>query len=191
MAGHQTPAGIVFPKIVTPPSSTAFTVGAGLRLSVNVTATTPTYQWFKNGSIPPTLTGATSTTIDLANLSATDAGLYDIIASNNLASVTSPAAIVGPTTSAKVTGSGTVVGSDIRHPNGNIFDQVLLTGLSASVTADPGKITRTSFVDGATTLSVRTSTVNATIGMMTTVTCDVVFHGSHLNLMKISQTKPA
>ncbi len=29
----------------------------------------------------------------------------------------------------------------------------------------------------------------ATIGMMTTVTCVAVFHGSHLNLMKISQTK--
>ncbi len=37
----------------------------------------------------------------------------------------------------------------------------------------------------------RIITVSATIGIVTTVTCDVVFHGSHLNLMKISQTKNA
>ena len=43
--------------------------------------------------------------------------------------------------------------------------------------------------DGATTLSVRISTVMPTIGMIATITCDVMFHGSHLNLMKISQTK--
>ena len=52
-------------------------------------------------------------------------------------------------------------------------------------------ITRTSVVDGATTFSVRIIVASATIGMMTTVTCEVVFHGSHLNLMKISQTKNA
>ena len=33
--------------------------------------------------------------------------------------------------------------------------------------------------------------VSATIGMITTITCDVVFHGSHLNLMKINHTKKA
>ena len=49
--------------------------------------------------------------------------------------------------------------------------------------------TRTSADDGATTLSTRISAVSATIGMMATVTWLVVFQGSHLNLMKISQTK--
>ena len=33
------------------------------------------------------------------------------------------------------------------------------------------------------------STVIPTIGMMATMTWLVVFHGSHLNLMNISQTK--
>jgi hypothetical protein len=51
--------------------------------------------------------------------------------------------------------------------------------------------TRTSLEEGATTLSVRIIVASATIGMMTTVTCEVVFHGSHLNLIKISQTKNA
>ena len=52
-------------------------------------------------------------------------------------------------------------------------------------------MTRTSAVDGATTLSVRISAVSATIGMITTVTCVAVFHGSHFSLMKKSQTKKA
>ncbi len=50
-------------------------------------------------------------------------------------------------------------------------------------------MTRTSLVEGATTLSVRIRATIATIGMITTVTCDVEFHGSHFSLMKISQTK--
>jgi hypothetical protein len=52
-------------------------------------------------------------------------------------------------------------------------------------------ITRTSADDGAKTLSSRISAVSPTIGMVTTTTCDLVFQGSHLNLMKISQTKKA
>ena len=49
--------------------------------------------------------------------------------------------------------------------------------------------TRTSADDGATTFNASMSTVRATIGMIATVTWLTVFHGSHLNLMKISQTK--
>ena len=51
--------------------------------------------------------------------------------------------------------------------------------------------TRSFADDGATTFSVRIMIVSATMGMVTTMTCDVMFHGSHLNLMKISQTKNA
>lgn len=48
---------------------------------------------------------------------------------------------------AKITGSATEVGPNIVHANGNVYDQVLLTGVSATVTADPGQITRVSFID--------------------------------------------
>ncbi len=44
-------------------------------------------------------------------------------------------------------GNGSQVGSNIKHPNGNVFDQVLLTGLSVEVTADPVQISRVSFID--------------------------------------------
>src|SRR5690606_17163673 len=36
---------------------------------------------------------------------------------------------------------------DIPHNNGNIFDQVLLTGAAAAITADAGQITRMSYID--------------------------------------------
>ncbi len=48
---------------------------------------------------------------------------------------------------------------------------------------------RTSADDGAPMLSSRIMIASAMMGMVTTITCDVMFHGSHLNLMKISQTK--
>jgi S-layer protein len=51
----------------------------------------------------------------------------------------------------EVTPGGTGVQGDvahfIQHPNGNKYDQVLLTGGSVSVTNDPGQITRVSFLD--------------------------------------------
>ena len=46
-----------------------------------------------------------------------------------------------------VSGSGEVSGVDIRHPNGNIYDQVLMTGREVTVRANPGQIVRTSFLD--------------------------------------------
>ena len=44
-------------------------------------------------------------------------------------------------------GEGDVVGENIQHPNGNVFDQVLLTGKSVKLQAKPGQITRVSFLD--------------------------------------------
>ena len=46
-----------------------------------------------------------------------------------------------------ITGSGEIVGTNILHPNGNIFDQVLITGEKVTLRADNGQITRASFVD--------------------------------------------
>ena len=46
-----------------------------------------------------------------------------------------------------LSGSGEVVGEDIMHPSGNIFDQVLLTGQSVNLRAKVNQITRVSFLD--------------------------------------------
>lgn len=48
---------------------------------------------------------------------------------------------------ASVTGQAIEVASNIRHPNGNIYDQVLLQGTSATIRNDPDQITRISFID--------------------------------------------
>lgn len=48
---------------------------------------------------------------------------------------------------ATITGGGTEVGSNIVHPNTNVYDQVLMTGSSVTVTADAGQVTRISFLD--------------------------------------------
>lgn len=52
-----------------------------------------------------------------------------------------------PNSGAKVAGSAAEVAADIRHDNGNIYDQVLLTGASATVTADANQVVRLSFID--------------------------------------------
>ena len=44
-------------------------------------------------------------------------------------------------------GSGIVSGANILHPNGNVFDQILLTGPMIKVRPNPGNIARVSFLD--------------------------------------------
>ncbi len=44
-------------------------------------------------------------------------------------------------------GSGDIAGENIQHPNGNIFDQILLTGETIKLQAKTGHITRVSFMD--------------------------------------------
>ncbi len=44
-------------------------------------------------------------------------------------------------------GSGDIVGENIKHPNGNIFNQILLTGPNITFNANPRQITRVSFLD--------------------------------------------
>lgn len=83
------------------------------------------------GSINPT-TGVLSGT-----LSGTNGGAF-----------TGAPAVLGVETSKKVAGAGREIASDIYlAAKGNTYDQVLLTGASATITADPGQVTRISYVD--------------------------------------------
>ena len=47
----------------------------------------------------------------------------------------------------KVIGAASEVGPNIVHQNGNVYDQVLLEGAAATITADPGQIVRMSYID--------------------------------------------
>ncbi|WP_158305521.1 immunoglobulin domain-containing protein [Opitutus terrae] len=120
---------------------------AGGNATLTVSASgdpTPKYQWLRVGTM---ISGATASTLTVSGLEPGDTGLYSAVASNTEGSA-SIVSIVGLSTDRKVIGSGTeLTPVDIHHPNGNIFDQVLVTGASESITADAGQITRTSYID--------------------------------------------
>jgi len=137
------------PTFTTQPMSQAAPAGGSLALSAMASsslAPTSTYQWLLNGSI---LTGATSATLSLTDLEPANAGLYTAVATSGATSTTSDTTIVGVLTMDAVLGAGSVVGTNILHPNGNHFDQVLVTGPAESITADyaDNRITRTSYID--------------------------------------------
>ncbi|ACB77889.1 NHL repeat containing protein [Opitutus terrae PB90-1] len=103
-------------------------------------------QWRCNGR---DLVGETAAVLAVANVGLNDVGLYSITATQGLEITSTEGAVLGIASSSKVTGAGSELQADIRHPNGNVFDQVLLTGEAEAITADYAlnQITRTSFVD--------------------------------------------
>src|SRR5690606_19554367 len=128
------------PTFTLQPQSASVAVGGSLTLTATGTGVpTPTYQWYKNGVA---VGGAVGTSLALTNVSPADAGAYTVTLTNLAGTRTSSAAVVGVSSTAKVAGEGTVVEDDIQHPNGNIYDQLLLTGAAASVTTDEGQVTR-------------------------------------------------
>jgi uncharacterized delta-60 repeat protein len=80
------------------------------------------------------------TTGVIANLPPSAAGVY-------LGAKGTAPEIVGVASTTKTLGAATELRANIQHPNTNIYDQVLLQGAAATITADAGQITRLSFVD--------------------------------------------
>ena len=105
------------------------------------------------------ITGASSTSSQEVTIPKnTTPGTYYIgyiVDTNNGVSETSEANNTGytaitvtrPALDLVLAGSGDIVGQDIRHPSGNVFDQVLLTSQHIKLKARPGRITRASFMD--------------------------------------------
>lgn len=140
------PANVI-PSITTQPATTVVGNGGTLTLSVSAAGTpAPSLQWKRNGRDLP---GATAATLTRSNAGPGDAGVYTVVASNAAGSVTSNGAIVGIATTELFAGSAfsDPTWRTINHPNGNVYTQVLLTGPAATVTADPGKTTRISYID--------------------------------------------
>jgi len=82
---------VIDPAIASQPADQASIAGATVVFSVEAGATAPAYQWFKNG-IP--ISGATTTTLSLTNVSAADAGSYSMTVSNAYGTVASSNAIL-------------------------------------------------------------------------------------------------
>ncbi len=133
------------PVVTTGTQIPAPAPGSTATLSVGSSNPNVTYQWQRDGS---TVSGATGPSLTLTDVQPPTAGLYTYTATiPGGGSGTSNPVIVGISTTDKVIGTGSDVGENIVHPNGNTYDQVLLQGPAATVTADTAQITRISFVD--------------------------------------------
>jgi uncharacterized protein (DUF1800 family) len=131
--------------VTSAPQNQAVAAGATATFSVTATGAGLSYQWQKNGVA---LAGATSATLAIANVQPDQAGIYTVVVTAGSSSTTA-SAVLGLTSSSKVIGAGSEIGANILHQNGNLYDQVLLTGTAATVTADAGQVTRISFVDAS------------------------------------------
>ena len=133
--------------ITTAPQSQTVAIGGTATLSVTATGTAPlAYQWKMNGA---NITGAKSATLALPNVQPANAGIYTvtITSGTSTSGTTSPPVVLGVTTTSKLVGPGQEF-PDIVHPvTRNTYDQILLGGPAASMTADPGQILRVSFID--------------------------------------------
>jgi hypothetical protein len=93
----------VAPSFTSQPASQIVLTGGTATFDATVVGTaTITYQWDKNGS---PISGATASTLTLANVQATDAGSYTLTASNSVGGATSSAAVLTVTPSVPVVNS--------------------------------------------------------------------------------------
>jgi len=119
-------------------ASVTLPAGAG----ANATSTT---QWQLNGGNLP---GGNSGSLTVGSFQPANAGIYTPLVTNAAGITTAgDPFVLGLSSLSKVIGSGAEVGPNISHPNGNVYDQVLLQGAAATVTADPGQVTRISYID--------------------------------------------
>ena len=138
---------IAAPEITTQPVSQSVTSGHTATLSVEATGDDLTYQWY-GGSSPDVnwpVEGATESTMTTGALGAGVS--FWVQVTNEGGTADSDTAAITVTVPLVLSGSGSIAGEDIAHPNGNVFDQILLTGESIKLQAKPGQITRVSFMD--------------------------------------------
>jgi hypothetical protein len=133
------------PAIAQQPSNQSAAAGGSISLTASLpSGTVANYQWYRNGE---TLPDATDATLRIDNVQPANAGIYTGVLSNPAGTLTSRPAIVGVSSASKVIGAGYEAEANVTHPNGNTYDQVLVTGAAETITAEAGQITRTSFID--------------------------------------------
>jgi uncharacterized protein (DUF1800 family) len=137
--------------ISTAPQSQNATAGTTATFTVAATGTgSLSYQWQFNGSAlanGATVSGATSATLTLSNIQPANTGIYTVVVTSGTTSTTASAILGLATTTKLFPANAGLETANIPHPNGNIYDQILLQGSAASVRADSNQILRMSFVD--------------------------------------------
>ena len=139
------PGTQMLPNITTLPASRVVATGQSATFAAAAMGTPSlALQWSKDGVA---LAGATNSDFTLASPQPADTGLYTVAAANTNGSLTSAAAILGLTSAVKLIGAGTEFADIFHAVTGFTYDQILLGGAAASVTADAGQILRVSFID--------------------------------------------
>ncbi len=148
--GSDGPPPAAAPSITTQPASQEVASGASASLSVTASGDDLTYQWYtgNSGDTASPVAGATAGTLDTGTLSASASFWVQITnAGGSANSETAVVTVAAPSVPLVLDGSGDIAGENIQHANGNVFDQILLTGESVQLQAKPGQITRVSFMD--------------------------------------------
>ncbi len=138
------------PSITTQPASQEVQSGTAVVLTVAASGDDLTYQWYtgNSGDTASPVSGATSNTLTTGALTASTNYWAQITnAGGSADSDTAVITVAAPSVPLVLDGSGDIAGEDIQHANGNVFDQILLTGESVQLQAKPGQITRVSFMD--------------------------------------------
>ncbi len=149
-SGTDGPPPAQGPTIITQPASQEVTSGTRVVLTVTASGDDLSYQWFtgNSGDTASPIAGATSGTLTTGALTASTNYWAQITnAGGSADSDTAVITVAAPSVPLVLDGSGDIAGEDIQHANGNVFDQILLTGESVQLQAKPGQITRVSFMD--------------------------------------------
>ncbi len=138
------------PSITTQPASQEVQSGTAIALSVAANGEDLTYQWYtgNSGDTASPVAGAPSGTLTTGALTiSTNFWVQITNAGGSANSETAVITVAAPSVPLVLDGTGDIAGENIQHPNGNIFDQILLTGETIQLQARPGQITRVSFMD--------------------------------------------
>ncbi len=149
-SGGEGPPPADAPTITTQPVSQEVQSGASASLSVAASGDDLTYQWYtgNSGDTASPVASATAGTLDTGALTASTSFWVQITNAGGTAdSETAVVTVAAPAIPLVLDGTGDIAGENIQHANGNVFDQILLTGESVQLQAKPGQITRVSFMD--------------------------------------------
>ncbi len=148
--GSEGPPPAAAPDITTQPASQEVASGASASLSVAASGDDLTYQWYtgNSGDTAAPVAGATAGTLETGALTTSTNFWVQVTNTGGTAdSDTAVITIAAPAVPLVLDGTGDIAGEDIQHANGNVFDQILLTGEFVQLQAKPGQITRVSFMD--------------------------------------------